>query len=168
MDERDEPSLQQLRDEVETLRARVQELERQRVADEQCLVALRRMETILHATLDSAADGILAVDEKGHVIVSNRQFAKMWRIPPDLIEAGDDNELLNFVLGQLAHPEAFLAKVRELYQSYQASSDTLQFKDGRVFARYSQPLVVDDKLYGRVWTFRDMTASGTVTRARPA
>ena len=154
-----------LRLENETLRARVAELESQVETLQRQQDLLLRKEKVLHATLDSAAEGILAVGECGQVIFANRVFARMWRIPPDLMEAADDNELLNFVLDQLAEPDAFLAKVRELYKSYGASSDTLLFHDGRVFVRISQPLVVSDVLCGRVWTFRDETPTDAVKSA---
>jgi len=148
------------------LRWRVSELESLLTRKEQLIANLARKEEVLHATLDSTADGILAVDECGHLITSNRQFAKMWRIPPDLIEAGDDNELLNFVLDQLENPEQFLYKVREIYRSYNASNDTLHFRDGRVFIRSSLPLVMGDTLCGRVWTFRDVTPSAMVASGK--
>ncbi len=136
--------------EVRELKGRIAELEeRERL--------MRQKERVLYATLDSAADGILAVNEEGHVVFANRQFAHMWHIPPDLIEAGDDNELLEFVLDQLLDPDEFLARVMELYASFSESSDTLHFKDGRVFERHSLPLVIDDGLCGRVWTFHDVT-----------
>jgi len=117
-------------------------------------------EEALRAVLDSTADGILAVDAKGRVILANKRFARMWRIPPDLMESGEDEELLSFVLNQLTDPEGFLARVRELYQSFEDDFDTLYFRDGRVFERYSQPLVKGEKLAGRVWSFRDITERG--------
>jgi PAS domain-containing protein len=121
--------------------------------------SMLQRERILHATLDSTEDGILAVDEDGHVVFANRQFAHLWRIPPDLIDAGEDNELLDYVAHQLLDPDEFLARVKELYHTFGQCSDTLQFKDGRVFHRFSLPLVIDNELCGRVWTFRDAAAA---------
>ena len=146
-----------LLEEIAALRARVTELESLAQRAEERDTAVRRHEELLKATLDSAADGILAVDETGHVIFSNKEFARMWHMPPDLIEAGDDNELIQYVLDQLKDPEAFIAKVKELYESFHESLDVLRFWDGRIFERFSLPLVIDEKQAGRVWTFRDVT-----------
>lgn len=162
MPRRNNASLQELIAELAELREKVAALEALAEKHKQRERMLRQKEEVLHATLDSAADGILAVDESGRVIFSNKQFAHMWRIPPDLIEAGNDNELLEFVLDQLENPEEFLSKVRELYQSFRSSVDTLRFRDGRVFERHSRPLVLENKLAGRVWTFRDVTAAAKV------
>jgi PAS domain-containing protein len=159
MPQSDKETIERLITELGELHAKVKELEvlaehhkvRERI--------LRQKEEVLHATLNSATDGILAVDEKGHVIFSNKQFERMWRIPPDLIEAGDDNELLTFVSDQLSNPEEFLGKVRELYRSYRSSNDLIHFRDGRIFERSSLPLVIEDKLSGRVWTFREVTGA---------
>ena len=113
----------------------------------------------LLAVLESTADGILVVDENGRVVTSNDRFAELWQIPRSLIEAGDDQQLLEFVLQQLERPEAFLQKVSELYRSDRENLDVLTFKDGRIFERFSSPLIREGAVRGRVWSFRDVTAS---------
>ncbi len=114
--------------------------------------------SLLKSTLESTADGILVIDLQGRVINANQRFAKMWEIPQDLMSTGDDSKLLEYALNQLMDPDEFLRKVKELYASPESDSmDTIRFKDGRVFERYSKPQWLNGKPEGRVWSFRDIT-----------
>ncbi|HEX7180587.1 MAG TPA: ATP-binding protein [Thermoanaerobaculia bacterium] len=124
----------------------------------QANAAIRQSLSLLQATLESTADGILVVDQEGKIAAFNRRFTEMWRIPEALLQSGDDDQALAFVLDQLTSPDAFLSKVRELYSQPDAESqDVLEFKDGRVFERYSQPQRIGGESVGRVWSFRDVT-----------
>jgi PAS domain S-box-containing protein len=119
--------------------------------------SIRESETKLKVILESTADGILAVDDKGNVIKSNKRFAELWRIPQALIDARDDNALLNYVLSQLTNPDEFVSKVQILHNTTEEDLDILHFKDGRIFERFSTPLRMQDSSVGRVWSFRDIT-----------
>jgi len=131
-------------------------------------LALKRANSLLSATLDATADGVLAVDLSGKSSNCNQRFLDLWRIPPDLAARPDDHEgRLAFVVDQLKDPETFLHGVRELYATPEVEiADTLEFKDGRVFVRHSKPQKLDGKIVGRVWTFADVTAERRADEAR--
>jgi diguanylate cyclase (GGDEF)-like protein/PAS domain S-box-containing protein len=114
--------------------------------------------SLLNATLDSTADGILVVDGDGRIRSHNRKFVEMWKLPESVLARGDDEQAISFVLSQLNDPDAFLAKVRELYAQPESDSrDLIEFRDGRTVERCSQPQRVDGVPVGRVWSFRDIT-----------
>jgi len=114
--------------------------------------------SLLSATFDATADGILVVDREGKIVSFNKRFVEMWRIPDSIIETGEDDQALAFVLNQLKNPEIFLKKVKALYsQPDEKSFDVLDFEDGRTFERYSRPQRIEGKSVGRVWSFRNVT-----------
>jgi PAS domain S-box-containing protein len=153
---------------VETGKIRLREIDRlSRLITERKKAerSLREGEELLRATVESTADGILVVDEKGQVTHTNKRYAQMWQIPDELIRAREDKKLLDFVLDQLKEPEVFLSKVQVLYKTSDEDFDVLDFKDGQVFERFSSPLIRDGKIAGRVWSFRDITDRKRAERA---
>ncbi|MFN8579581.1 MAG: PAS domain S-box protein [Gemmatimonadaceae bacterium] len=115
--------------------------------------------SLLKATLESTADGILVVDRNGIITSWNESFRVMWRIPPGMVEGGSDIALMPHFLSQLKDPGHFVEKIRRLYTESpsEESFDVIEFTDGRVFERYSLPQRIGDQIVGRVWSFRDVT-----------
>jgi diguanylate cyclase (GGDEF)-like protein/PAS domain S-box-containing protein len=119
---------------------------------------LRETSSLLNATLESTADGILVVGTDRIITSFNSQFAEMWKIPTNLVAAREDYRMVEYVAEQLVDPATFLARVNDLYAQPEAeSNDTLEFVDGRVFQRLSKPQYVSGDVVGRVWSFSDIT-----------
>ncbi len=118
----------------------------------------KNMVSLLEATIESTADGILVVDSSGNMVLYNQKFVNLWGIPDSILKTRDDSQALKHVLAQLKDPEKFISKVNELYAHPDDESfDALEFKDGRIIERYSKPQRIDGKSIGRVWNFRDVT-----------
>ncbi|TPV48641.1 EAL domain-containing protein [Pseudarthrobacter phenanthrenivorans] len=119
---------------------------------------LREAMSLLSATLESTADGILVMSSEGRVAGFNDQFLTMWSIPPELMEGDSEEPILRLVIGQMAEPIGFVERINQLEEDPAAEShDVLDLKDGRTFERYSRPQRVGQKIVGRVWSFRDVT-----------
>ncbi|WP_321505439.1 PAS domain S-box protein [uncultured Methanoregula sp.] len=114
---------------------------------------------ILSTQQETSLYGILIVDENGRIINYNQKFPGIWGIPDALLLSRIDEPVLHHVVGQLADPEAFLARVRYLYDHKEKKSfEELLLKDGRVLERFSAPMLgKEGKYYGRIWYFRDIT-----------
>ena len=119
---------------------------------------LARSVSLLRATIESSASGILVVNTEGKMTACNSRFLEIWRISGETAAQGDDRALLKLVQEQVQEPEKFVRRVAELYQHpEQESYDIILFKDGRVYDRVSRPQRLGDKIIGRVWSFRDVT-----------
>jgi len=112
----------------------------------------------MQATLDSAADGILAVSLSGKITNYNKQFKRMFNYSDEILETGEDSVAIEFILNQLSDPDQFVSGIQYLYDHPEIEScDTFELKDGRVLERFSCPQLMDGKPNGRVWNFRDIT-----------
>ena len=119
---------------------------------------LQQAVSLLNATLDATADGILVVSTEGKISSCNRTFLEMWGVDCGSAAGQRDEDLLAKALPQLQNSAEFLTKVKELYASPAATSfDVLHLKDGRIFERYSQPQRIGERVAGRVWSFREVT-----------
>ncbi len=120
--------------------------------------ALQEKENLLRATLESTADGLVVIDNDNKITHFNSKFAEMWKVPQAIVDSQDGIRLLQYALGKLVNPLEAARKIREIIPDSEEYDPILRFKDGRVFERYSAPLIQDSKIQGRVWSFRDITS----------
>jgi|GEM_PF-989071 len=128
-------------------------IERKRAEEE-----LERSVSLLAATLEAVAEGIAVVDKSMKITHYNQKFVEMWEIPESLLKERDGNKLKPFMFNKLNNPDEYENMTRQIYKDEEKTSfDYLEFADGRVFERYSQPQRSGGKVVGRVWTYRDIT-----------
>ncbi len=114
--------------------------------------------SLLEATLESTADGILVVDTAYNITSCNKKFMEMWRIPPEVVQDGDARKMREYVHDQVQNPDTVGLQVGYLVHHQVAESyDTITFKDGRVFERHAKPQIINGKIVGYVFCYSDFT-----------
>lgn len=149
-------SLERLSQRLEKARAELERKIAERKKTEEELVLKN---ALLEAESETSPDGILVVDRKRKVILTNRRFGEIWNIPQRVVHSKDDLLFLKHILPQLKSPKEFLKKIQYLYAHTSLKSrDEIVFNDGRVLERYSSPLNgKNGEYYGRIWYFHDIT-----------
>jgi len=114
--------------------------------------------SLLKATLDSTADGIISFQLSSRSISYNQQFAEMWRIPLASVDRADEAELRIFAASQVKDPAKFAVLTeRILAEPDRELFDVIELKDDRTFECYSKPQHIAGKTVGVVVNFRDIT-----------
>jgi two-component system, cell cycle sensor histidine kinase and response regulator CckA len=114
--------------------------------------------SLVSATLEATDDGIMVRDLDGNLVIQNRRIGELWGAPSEVLEQRQEGSVRPFLLAQLKEPERFNQLVLAQYQApEQVTRTILEFKDGRIFERFSAPQVVDGSIVGRVVCFRNLT-----------
>ena len=118
---------------------------------------LHSSEDLLRGVLESTADGILVIDEKGRVSRMNKRFAQLWDIPEELVQRPDKERLFEHIGSRLKDPPAFLEKLQAPDLIREQSLDVLHLKKGKVLEIHSMPLIREGTGTVQIWSFRDIT-----------
>ncbi|WP_434685161.1 response regulator [Pseudanabaena minima] len=126
---------------------------------------LQRTNLLLHAQKEAAIDGIFAVDEQGRIVSFNRRFCEMWDIPHDLFTGdGLEQEFHNgSPLGTFFIKSDLPAVLINLLETTYDDPDVVRHGEivygDRVFDYYTSPVSSEqNKFFGLIWCFRDITA----------
>ena len=121
----------------------------------------------LEATLEATADGILVIDLNRRAMTYNKKLLKMWNVDESYMNNYISGTVIASIKDQLKDINGFLKMTEAIYSKPREKSyDVLEFKDGRIFERYSQPQWMNGEVVGRVWSFRDVTEQRRVAAER--
>ncbi|RIK24421.1 MAG: hypothetical protein DCC52_12510 [Chloroflexi bacterium] len=112
---------------------------------------------LIAAQFQISPDGILVVGADEQILSANRRFAEMWGVPEEVMATDSVQAVRQAVHDNVMDPEGWTKRSAEIYADRNsASRDTVEFRDGRVFERYSAPVTAPDGSYlARVWFFHD-------------
>ncbi len=129
-----------------------QDLQQERAARQQA----EKAQALLQMTIESAVDGILAIDHQGNVLSINQEFRRTWNVGESA--PSSDWDLLEITSQILAEPEQLKQQVQlEFDQPTSEGHHVFHCKDGRILERFSKPLRLQDTIVGRVICIRNMT-----------
>jgi PAS domain S-box-containing protein len=122
--------------------------------------AVMEKNALFEAQVNSTLDGILVVNEAGRKILQNQRVAALLGIPLEIAADEDDAKQVAWVAGAVKDPGPFTERIAHLStHPEEVFRDELELKDGKVLDRYSAPVYGrNGTYYGRIWTFRDVTA----------
>ena len=127
-------------------------IQRKRLEDE-----VKHSISLLQATIESTADGIVVIDRAGKISNYNLRLLEMLEAPESILASQDGARLIEFLLAQLVDPERFRRRLQDLGAQEEQGYDLLEFRDGRIYERLSIPHALEGSVIGSVWTFRDVT-----------
>ena len=147
-----EHSLKLISEELGVLRA---DLAERQLAEAQ----LEHLLSLLGATLESTADGIMALGKNGRLVRFNQRFIEMWRIPDDVTAFWEHERMMECIRTQLKQAAGdFIARMNYLCLHLEEESfNLLECLDGRLIECYSLPHTLGVDTVGRVFSFRDIT-----------
>ncbi len=119
---------------------------------------LENSNSLLKATLEATADGIIVVDSHGAISAFNQKSLQMWNLTDDAGPMKTENDFLVHIRDKVADYTAFVKPFEKIRQDPEAGSyDIVHCRDGQTFRRFSQVQKIHDRIVGRVWSFRDIT-----------
>jgi PAS domain S-box-containing protein len=114
---------------------------------------------LLEAIVESTVDAILVVDASRRITYFNERLLEISGLSASQIAGRAGAEVLGLMRDQLADPDAFNERARDLSEhTLERSHEELAFRDGRVFELLTGPVSDDNgNPQGRIWFFRDVT-----------
>lgn len=104
----------------------------------------------LKATLESATDGILVIDNNEQVTNFNQSFIELFNIPQTLLEIADFSQIQR-------HISAHLKDKSQISTINTTDFSLLELDDGRLIEVFSKPQKIADNIIGNVLSYRDAT-----------
>jgi PAS domain S-box-containing protein len=131
----------------------LQAQERIRIEEE-----LKRNLSLLKGTLESTDEGIVVVGLDRTISLTNRRFREMVGIAQADERIFEKTTVASQLLGLVKYPEQVKIAADLLYSNPERQEVLqVEFKDGRIFELFSLPQRIENKIVGRIFSYRDIT-----------
>lgn len=119
----------------------------------------QRTTALLEATLQSTNEGIIAVTNEGDITNYNIQFTDIFDLDPNVPRTGNIKNILPGIIRLLKDKNDFFNMIRSATEQpdKNIASDVLELIDGRMLECHSHLQMLNRKVVGRVWSFRDVS-----------
>jgi diguanylate cyclase (GGDEF)-like protein len=106
---------------------------------------LKVQQRLLEAALDNMSRGLCIFDSNAKLVISNRQYAEMYRLPPELLRPGTDHDaILTYRVAHGVHtrgdPRGYMARRKEIVQKQAKANDIVEMQDGRTLSVTHDPM----------------------------
>lgn len=120
---------------------------------------LERTNSLMKATLESTADGIVVVDTDGLIRAFNRKAAELLEYPEhDMSTPEETKKFSEYAVNRLSDPGPILHLIESIpLDSEQVMATNVHLKNGRIYEIFVLPQMLGNEIAGRVWNFRDIT-----------
>ena len=125
---------------------------------------LAQRNLLLQVQQDVSIDGIVVIDPKGFVISHNKKIKEIWGFTDGILDGQHVNDIKNAIINLVqVQSTPVITRMAEntfLIQNDQSSFDgEIELKDGRTLEIHTAQLLdKDQKNFGWIWFFRDITA----------
>lgn len=140
--------------------AQVQDITKQKRGHE----GLRLASARLHLLMDNLDMGVVLEDEDRTILMVNRAFCDIFRLPPgpESLTGRNGDHIAEEARHLFARPEFLTSRLREIRRHRRpVHQETVELADGRVLTRDYIPVFVDRKYRGQLWTWRDISTDRT-------
>ncbi len=112
--------------------------------------------SLLMATLEATADGILVLDNNGNVVRFNQKFLNLWSISEDINSIKDKNQILELACRQVLQSDICCFQQSKTL-SKQNNNQLIELKNNKILECCIQIQQINQENVGSVWSFSDIT-----------
>jgi PAS domain S-box-containing protein len=121
--------------------------------------ALEQSNSVLRATLEATADGILVIDCSGKITTFNNKFLHQWNVSGEIMNRQNGSALFEHLATCAEDSSGFTRMVAGIESNPGGENDDIcVLNGGRIFRLHSQPQMTGGSVVGRVWSFQDITS----------
>ena len=113
-----------------------------------------------HTVLSSLYSGVLLVNEDSQIEFANQAFCDLFQLEcsPEEVRGLSSSALIENIKSVYADPDRAVSRIQEIVrQGAPVKSEEITLKNQRTYLRDFIPIYFEEKRYGRLWYYQDIT-----------